>query len=128
MKMKQILAGVLTAAMVLTCAPVSSLAAEGQGMTSRATVDTSVDNEVTYTDIDLTDESSYTITDVSTFNEMSDFTLTVVGKVGAVSGNTAYALFSLMDDNRDNYLTVFFAPGDGSVCFAYKNAKSSNGR
>lgn len=127
MKMKQILAGVLTAAMVLTCAPVSSLAAEGQGMTSRATVDTSVDNEVTYTDIDLTDESSYTITDVSTFNEMSDFTLTVVGKVGAVSGNTAYALFSLMDDNRDNYLTVFFAPGDGSVCFAYKNAGTPSG-
>lgn len=122
MKMKQFLAGVLSAAMVLTCAPVSALAAGGQEMTGRAAVDTSVEGEVTYTDIDLTDESSYTITDVDTFNTMSNFTLTVVGKVGAVSGNTPYALFSLMDDNRDNYLTVFYAPGDGSVCYAYKNA------
>lgn len=129
MKMKQILAGVLTAAMVLTCTPVSSLAAEGQGMVSRAVVDTSVTDEVTYTDIDLTDESSYTITDVSTFNEMSGFTLTVVGKyTGGASDTSPFALFSLMDENN-NYLTVWYAPQDGTVCYAYSNAgtKSGNG-
>lgn len=127
MKMKQILAGVLTAAMVLACAPVSSLAAEGQGMTSRATVDTSVDNEVTYTDIDLTDESSYTITDVNTFNSMSDFTLTVVGKyAGDTSDISPFALFSLMDENN-NYLTVWYAPQDGTVSYAYSNAGTKSG-
>jgi len=129
MKLKKFLAGMLTAAMVLTSAPVSSLAAgEEQGTLSSATVETN-ESTVTITDIDLTQESSYAITDAAAlniFNSMPGVTLTVIGKFAEEAGSTAYALFSLTDDSGDNYITVWYDPNDGTACYAYGNADSKS--
>ena len=136
MKMKQILAGVLTAAMVLTCTPVSSLAAEDSAASDAETRlspgATVTENEVifvpnedgTFADFNSTDNA-----DVMTFlNTVTDFEVTVVYKFANTSSlsATSYALFTLADDDGTDYFTVRHAPkrdaSNGDIAWAYNGS------
>ena len=136
MKMKQILAGVLTAAMVLTCTPVSSLAAEDSTASDAETRlnpgATVTENEVifvpnedgTFADFNSTDNA-----DVMNFlNTVTDFEVTVVYKFTDASSlsATSYALFTLADDDGADYFTVRHAPkrttSEGDIAWAYNGS------
>jgi len=151
MKLRRILAGVLSAAMVLTCAPVSALAAGGGAVevlesavnetaeAESASVGKISGDTITYTGINLENENSYKITnsnDLDFFNKMQGFTLTIIGKRDENSENKPYALFTLKGKSKnaageevDSYATMWYNPeSNGYSCIAYNISRSSTGQ
>lgn len=121
MKVKRILAGVLSAAMVLACTPISNLSVAAAGETTDGGSFTATINEdeqsITYSNIDLTDPTSYDVSSTADFftstSAYSSIAFDIVLKYNSVDdlavSTTADALITLADDSN-NYLTVRYTP------------------